>query len=177
MCGIYGGHLDRLAPDAEQRLSHRGPDQQGFVDVSDPHGHPLRLGQTRLNIVDRHDVPVPLTIGDATIVFNGEVYNWRDLRAQLETLGHIFKTQTDTEVVLAAYLEWGSACLDRFNGMFAFAVHQGAHLFLARDRMGIKPLYFAADRSGRFAFASEIKALGALTSAPECAAPAPRVLL
>ncbi|MFI4861068.1 MAG: asparagine synthase (glutamine-hydrolyzing) [Phycisphaerales bacterium JB063] len=162
MCGIYGGHLDRLAPDAERRLRHRGPDQQGLVDVADPHGRALRLGQTRLSIVDRHDVPVPLSIGDATIVYNGEVYNWRDLRTQLETLGHVFTTQTDTEVVLAAYLEWGAGCLEKFNGMFAFAVHRGSRLFLARDRMGKKPLFYTHDGDGRFAFASEVKALGAL---------------
>ncbi|XAL98225.1 asparagine synthase (glutamine-hydrolyzing) [Phycisphaeraceae bacterium D3-23] len=165
MCGIYGGHLDRLAPDAGERLRHRGPDQQGMVDVTDPHGRAMRLGQTRLSIVDRHDVPVPLTIDGATLLYNGEVYNWRDLRAELEALGRVFATQTDTEVVLAAYLEWGPSCLDRFNGMFAFAVHRGDTLFLARDRMGKKPLFYTHDGDGRFAFASEVKALAKLAGA------------
>lgn len=166
MCGIYGGHLDRLAPDAEHRLRHRGPDQQGLVDTTDPHGRALRLGQTRLSIVDRHDVPVPLSRDGATLVYNGEVYNWRELRAQLEGLGHTFTTQTDTEVVLASYLEWGPGCLEKLNGMFALAVHRDGRLFLARDRMGKKPLFYTHDGEGRFAFASEVKALGKLTGAP-----------
>lgn len=166
MCGIYGGHPDRLAADPEQLLRHRGPDQQGFVDVVDPHGRPVRLGQTRLSIVDRHDVPVPLTLGGATIVYNGEVYNWRALRDQLEALGHVFTTQTDTEVVLTAYLEWGADCLDKFNGMFAFCVYQDDSLFLARDRMGKKPLYYTRHPDGQFVFASEVKALGELQYSP-----------
>ncbi len=167
MCGIYGGHPGLLAADAGERLRHRGPDQQGCIDTIAPGGQPLRLGQTRLSIVDRHDVPVPLTLGDATIVYNGEVYNWRALRDQLEALGHRFTTQTDTEVVLAAYLAWGPGCLERFNGMFAFAVHRGDTLFLARDRMGKKPLFVVQDRDGRLAFASEVKALADLAYAPD----------
>lgn len=167
MCGIYGGHPELLAADAGGRLRHRGPDQQGHLDTVDAHGRAIRLGQTRLSIVDRHDVPVPLSLGDATIVYNGELYNWRALREQLEALGHRFTTQTDTEVVLAAYLEWGPACLERFNGMFAFAVHRGDTLFLARDRMGKKPLFTVQDHDGRFAFASEVKAFSNLAYRPD----------
>lgn len=167
MCGIYGGHPELLAADAGGRLRHRGPDQQGHLDIVDANGRALRLGQTRLSIVDRHDVPVPLSLGDATIVYNGEVYNWRSLRGQLEALGHRFTTQTDTEVVLAAYLEWGPACLERFNGMFAFAVHRGDAMFLARDRMGKKPLFIVQDHDGRFAFASEVKAFPNLAYRPD----------
>jgi asparagine synthase (glutamine-hydrolysing) len=94
----------------------------------------------------------------ATIAFNGEIYNWKELQKELSAKGYVFKTPTDTEVVLYAYLEWGPACLERFNGMFAIAIWHDDRLFLARDRMGKKPLFYVHGPRG-LGFASELKAL------------------
>jgi len=157
MCGIYGGFPEVLAANPGQLLAHRGPDQQGQVDVGLPDGRPFVLGQTRLAVVYRGPVPSPLSRGDSVIAFNGEIYNWLELRAELEARGHRFQTPTDTEVVLCAYTEWGPSCLHRFNGMFALAIWHDGKLFLARDRMGKKPLFYASSPS-RFSFASELKA-------------------
>jgi asparagine synthase (glutamine-hydrolysing) len=112
-----------------------------------------------------------MTKGDAVIAFNGEIYNWPELREALEAKGHRFETPTDTEVVLAAYLEWGPACLERFNGMFAIAIWHDNKLFLARDRLGKKPLFYTHDSRG-IGFASELKALNDLNFAevPICTA-------
>src|SRR5436309_503867 len=133
MCGIYGGHPALLQSNAGQLLLHRGPDQQGSQAFQDRKGSPFLMGMTRLSIVDRRDMPIPFTARGASIVFNGEIYNWREIRTKLEKSGTRFETQTDTEVVLHAFLEWGPACLDRFNGMFAFAVWHNGELFIARD--------------------------------------------
>lgn len=119
------------------------------------------MGQTRLNIVDRHDIELPVHMGDAAIVFNGEIYNWIELREELEGLGHVFHTKTDTEVALAAYLQWGPACLERFNGMFALAIWDGHQLFCARDRVGKKPFFYRC-YDDRFEFSSEVKAFSSL---------------
>jgi len=146
---------------AETLLTHRGPDQRGRVSLIDRRGEPFVLGMTRLNIVDRRNMPVPFEAGGAFIAFNGEVYNWREIRAQLEAKGVQFVTMTDTEVVLHAYIEWGPACLQRLNGMFAVAIWRGGELFLARDRLGKKPLFYYAGAEG-LAFASEFKALARL---------------
>jgi len=171
MCGIYGGHPQLLTPEVEERLRHRGPDQHGHTELHDTHGRPIVMGQTRLSIVDTHDVEVPMQLGTGddciTLSYNGEVYNWRDIRETLAGLGYSFKTQTDTEVVLAAYKEWGLACLDRFSGMFAIAIHDRGRLLLARDRLGIKPFYYTTDRAGQFAFASEIKCFANRAYAPD----------
>lgn len=158
MCGIFGGAAELISKDAEQLLRHRGPDQQGRVVVQAKSGRSLCVGQTRLSVVYKEDVPTPMTKGDAVIAFNGEVYNWHEIRTELEAKGHRFETPTDTEVVLAAYLEWGPACLSRFNGMFAVAIWHDDKLFLARDRLGKKPLFYTHDARG-IAFASELKAL------------------
>lgn len=170
MCGIVG-ILNRSAPidQAEllrftDTLTHRGPDGRGaLVDAN------LGLGHRRLAILDLSaDGRNPMAYGGADgqrywITYNGEVYNFLELRAELEGLGHVFRTGTDTEVVVAAYVQWGEDCLLRFNGMWAFAIwdHQERSLFLARDRFGIKPLYYW-NGSTRFAFASEMKAFLAL---------------
>ena len=187
MCGIVGAvSLDRpIDLPALQRMNdlqaHRGPDGEGFLLgwVSAGRFHhtllshtthwdantPVRigLGHRRLAILDLSERGLqPMTVGDSQqwIVFNGEIYNHRELRAQLETLGYHFATRTDTEVLLQAYRQWGEACLARLDGMFAFAIWDGVrgHLFCARDRLGIKPLYYARS-PGAFVFASEIKAL------------------
>jgi asparagine synthase (glutamine-hydrolysing) len=156
MCGIFGGTPGLISKKAERLLHHRGPDQHGTVVVRAPGGAPMVLGQTRLAVVTRAEVPTPLERDGAVIVFNGEVYNFRALRAELEARGRTFQTETDTEVVLVAFLEWGPDALQRMNGMFAFAIWSEGRLFLARDRLGKKPLFYTR-RGGGFAFASELK--------------------
>jgi asparagine synthase (glutamine-hydrolysing) len=171
MCGIFGGAAELISREAARLLHHRGPDQQGQAVVTAAGGRSLIMGQTRLSVVYKEDVPTPMTKGDATIAFNGEIYNWHDLRQALEARGHRFETPTDTEVVLAAYLEWGPACLERFNGMFAIAIWHDDKLFLARDRLGKKPLFYTHDGRG-IGFASELKVLRHLDFAevPICTA-------
>jgi asparagine synthase (glutamine-hydrolysing) len=161
MCGIYGGHPSLLQSNADELLFHRGPDQHGSQTFQDRRRSPLVMGMTRLNIVDRRDMPIPFTARGACIVFNGEIYNWREIRAKLEKAGIRFETETDTEVVLHAFLEWGPACLDRFNGMFAFAIWHNGELFLARDRLGKKPVFYCVEGE-ELAFASELKAFSRL---------------
>jgi asparagine synthase (glutamine-hydrolysing) len=158
MCGIFGGVPELISGQAAELLRHRGPDQQGQVLVETPSGRPLVIGQTRLSVVTKKPVPTPMERGGAVIAFNGEIYNWLDLRRDLEARGQRFETQTDTEVVLAAYLEWGPACLERMNGMFAIAILRGDELFLARDRLGKKPLFYTHGPAG-LGFASELKAI------------------
>src|SRR5215470_17307505 len=155
MCGIFGGTPALISKDAAHLLLHRGPDQQGHVVVRSRDGQELIVGQTRLSVVYKKDVPTPMQRDGATITFNGEIYNWADLRRELESKGWKFQTPTDTEVVLCAYLEWGPACLDRFNGMFALAIWHNDRLFLARDRMGKKPLFYTHNANG-IGFASEL---------------------
>jgi len=156
MCGIYGGSPDFISGDAARLLLHRGPDQQGEILVHARNGAPILIGQTRLSVVYKKDVPTPMERDGAVISFNGEIYNWQPLRRELEAKGWRFQTPTDTEVVLCAYLEWGPDCLQRFNGMFAFAIWHDERLFLARDRLGKKPLFYV-QRGDRLAFASELK--------------------
>ena len=138
-------------------LRHRGPDGEGeFVDGE------IGLGHRRLSIidVDGGGQPIGNEDGDIQVVFNGEIYNFVELRAGLEKAGHRFKTRSDTEVIVHAYEQWGCACVKHFNGMFAFALWDSRRreLFLARDHLGIKPLYYVA-KGNQFLFASEIKAL------------------
>lgn len=147
-----------------QRLQHRGPDDQGAYQDSTVH-----LGMTRLSIIDLERGHQPIANEDQTvwIVFNGEIYNFRKLRTVLEGHGHRFCTNTDTEVLVHAYEEWDVGCLERLEGMFAFAIWdtRRQRLFLARDRLGKKPLYYFADNQG-FVFASEMKALLACSCVP-----------
>jgi len=166
MCGISGAfNPGGLSPDDAglvarfgRIMRHRGPDDEGlFADAA------CALGHRRLAIIDlSRDGRQPFASqgGRFQLVFNGEIYNYLELRGELAAKGHVFRTKTDTEVLLAAWLEWGPDCLPRFNGMFAFAVYdtQARALFLARDRCGVKPLYYAVV-GGTFYFASEIKAL------------------
>ena len=137
------------------RAAHRGPDGHGYF-----HAPGIALGHRRLAILDLNPRGAqPMARGDRfQIVFNGEIYNFVELRAELEALGHAFVTGTDTEVILAAYAEWGPDCLQRFNGMWAFAIYDAKEreLFLARDRFGVKPLYYIAN-AREFGFSSEIK--------------------
>ena len=169
MCGIFGfaGLPDRqLLGRMAAAIVHRGPDDAGAFERPS-----VSLGHRRLSIIDREGGHQPVANEDETVwlVYNGEVYNYRELRAELEAAGHTFRTHCDSEVIVHAYEEWGPACAARFNGMWAFAVAdlrgadedgRGGKLVLNRDHFGIKPLYYArSPRSGRLLFASEIKAL------------------
>ncbi|RDI74843.1 asparagine synthase (glutamine-hydrolyzing) [Gaiella occulta] len=166
MCGIAGSFDLRgnRPPDEEvvaqmtDMLSHRGPDDAGML-VSPP----AVLGHRRLSILDLSTAGhQPMSTPDERlwITFNGEIYNFKELTADLEGLGHVFHTTCDTEVLLAAYAQWGADSLKRLNGMFAFAVwdRERQELFCARDRFGVKPMYYTVV-DDRFRFASEIKAL------------------
>jgi asparagine synthase (glutamine-hydrolysing) len=165
MCGIAGLLVaPGNTPDTSvlrrmtDALAHRGPDDEGIEIL----GH-MGFGHRRLSIIDLTPAghqPMASSDGKRWITYNGEVYNYPELREELAHMGHSFRTQSDTEVILEAYEEWGPACLDRLNGIFAFAIWEPCTgcVFLARDRLGVKPLYYHWD--GRcFAFASEIKAL------------------
>lgn len=189
MCGIVGivslnGSSVDLAP--LQRMNdlqtHRGPDGEGFLLASGSNGHGfdhafvrhtdaanatdmirVGLGHRRLAILDlseRGIQPMPSNDKRTWIIFNGEIYNFKVLRSELGSLGHVFTTRTDTEVLLHAYLQWGEDCLTRLEGMFAFAIWNSSQgrLFCGRDRLGIKPFYYATS-NGYLIFASEIKSL------------------
>lgn len=139
-------------------LTHRGPDDEGAWTSG-----PVGLGSRRLAILDLSAAghqPMSNETGDIVTVYNGEIYNFQSLRLELEAEGHRFHSRTDTEVVVHAYEQWGEDCLSRFNGHFALAVWDGPHqrLFLARDRFGVKPLYYLYAR-GTLIFGSEVKAL------------------
>jgi asparagine synthase (glutamine-hydrolysing) len=166
MCGIAGifhcGTIKPVDPARVERmcdvLAHRGPDGSGVWTAPG-----VGLGHRRLSIIDLAGSPQPMPSADgrAVIVFNGEIYNFRELRRELETLGARFRTQGDTETILAAWQQWGPQCLSRLHGMFAFAIYdtEARTLFLARDRLGVKPLFMAHLADGSLAFASELKGL------------------
>ena len=166
MCGIVGlfdtvgrSDLDRaLLTRMNDTHTHRGPDGYGeFVDAG------IGLGHRRLSIIDLSGGAQPLFNEDETVVvvFNGEIYNFQGLSDELIAAGHTFKTRSDTEVIVHAWEEWGADCVDRFRGMFAFAIwdRRQETLFLARDRLGIKPLYYAVLPNQTLIFGSELKSL------------------
>jgi len=151
--------LERLR-DAQR---HRGPDDAGIWSSPD---HRIGLAHRRLSIIDlspRGHQPMSTPDGGLTITFNGEIYNHVELRKELERSGATFQSDSDTEVILLGYRQWGPGLVDRLRGMFAFAIwdDRSRDLFLARDALGIKPLYFV-EHDGKFAFASEVRALGAI---------------
>ncbi len=158
-CGIFGFNWNdpSLAELFLQLLRHRGPDHAGLYASDD-----CTLGVQRLSIIDRAGGNQPIRSPDSELVigYNGEVYNHAALRGQLEREGHTFRTHCDTEAVLHSYEQWGQLALDRFNGMFAFAIldPKSSKWFLARDQFGMKPLFFSLNGS-KFAFSSEIKPL------------------
>jgi len=166
MCGITGIFDTRGARDIDravlQRMNdsqlHRGPDE-GSVHVEPG----LGLGHRRLAIIDIATGQQPLfnEDGSVVVVFNGEIYNYQALIPELQASGHVFRTRSDTEVIVHAWEQWGEACVERFRGMFAFALwdRKRQTLFLARDRLGVKPLYWALLDDGRLLFGSELKSL------------------
>ena len=166
-----------------QVLAHRGPDGEGYVLMAlegsekpiqtrgklthsmapGSHRYSIGFGHRRLAILDPTPLghqPMATENGQVWITYNGEIYNYRELRNELKQRGHQFRSATDTEVILQAYLEWGDECLSHLNGMFAFALwdRREDRLFCARDRFGIKPFYYRFDGE-RFLFASEMKSL------------------
>ena len=163
ICGVIGVESPIEAGEALRRmlasLLHRGPDDEGRLDEPC-----VRLGMRRLSIIDLAggSQPVWNETRRVAVVFNGEIYNFLELRETLVSLGHAFRTHSDTEVIVHAYEQWGADCVQRLSGMFAFAIWDGrtgpAQVFLARDRLGIKPLYYA-HAGGALVFASEVRAL------------------
>lgn len=167
MCGITG-FITRENSNIEARealldsmcrvIRYRGPDEQGMTVEGR-----AALGMRRLSIIDLKGGQQPIYNADGSkfIVFNGEIYNFRELRADLKSRGHRFKTNSDTETILLAYEEFGTACVDRLRGMFAFAIwdKKAESLFIARDRVGKKPLYYSHTPAGNFVFGSELKTL------------------
>ncbi len=159
ICGIVNIKGNDVQSDVLARMtdamSHRGPDDRGLF-IKDSAG----LGHRRLSIIDLNSGHQPMFNEDKSVatVFNGEIYNYREIRSNLINKGHIFKTNSDTEVIVHAYEEFGLECIDIFRGMFAIAIYDSLKkmLFLARDRLGIKPLYYCLSK-GEFLFASEIK--------------------
>lgn len=174
MCGITGWidwqknltNFSDIVERMTETMSDRGPDASGTWISSH-----CALGHRRLSVIDPENGAQPMlrTVEDQTyaLVYNGELYNTLELRKELESRGHRFYTHCDTEVLLVAYIEWKEACVDRFNGIFAFAVWDDAEqkLFLARDRLGVKPLFYA-NRGGTFMFGSEPKAILAHPDVP-----------
>ncbi|MGB7214748.1 MAG: asparagine synthetase B, partial [Gammaproteobacteria bacterium] len=166
MCGITGiidvrGRRE-LGDEIVRRMNraqvHRGPDEEGV------HTEPgVAIGHQRLSIIDLAGGSQPLYNEDGTVVvvFNGEIYNFQELTRELAALGHEFRTRSDTEVIVHGWEEWGESCVNRFRGMFAFALWDRRRevLFLARDRLGVKPLYYADLGDGLIAFGSELKAI------------------
>ncbi len=166
MCGIVGIFETRERREVDEALLtrmnnaqwHRGPDEGGL------HREPgLGLGHRRLSIIDLSSGQQPLFNEDnsVVVVFNGEIYNFQGLAKELMSHGHVFRTHSDTEVIVHGWEQWGERCVDRFRGMFAFALwdRNSETLFLARDRLGKKPLYYALLPNGQFIFSSELKAL------------------
>lgn len=167
MCGITG-FINKVDSDKAPRealldamcrvIEYRGPDEQGMAVEGR-----AALGMRRLSIIDLKGGQQPIFSEDGAklIVFNGEIYNYRELRKDLESRGRNFKTNSDTETILVAYEEFGTACVNRLRGMFAFAIwdKKNENLFIARDRVGKKPLFYGQTRAGNFVFGSELKTL------------------
>jgi asparagine synthase (glutamine-hydrolysing) len=166
MCGIAGLFHPQVPKPVEaarirvmaDSLAHRGPDGSGVWTAPG-----VGLGHRRLSIIDLEGGVQPMLSADRrlALTYNGEIYNFREVRAELAGKGHLFSTDSDTEVILAAWRQWGPECLSRFNGMFAFALYDADAdaLFLARDRLGVKPLFLANLSDGALIFASELKGL------------------
>src|SRR6266542_3833573 len=166
MCGLCGIVAFGRPPETEvatamaRELDHRGPDGKGLLVDSG-----VAFAFRRLAIIDLSEAgmqPFASEDGSRSLMHNGEIYNYRELRRELEAHGHRFRSATDTEVILRAYREWGERCVERFNGMWAFALwdERRRRLFASRDRFGVKPFYYRL-AGGRLVFASEPKAFRA----------------
>lgn len=163
MCGIFGVFgkaYEKIDKVFFENLHHRGPDDKGFYC---DHSAGVSIGQTRLAIIDlTSDARQPMKSPDGNyiLVYNGEIYNFKEVRQELLRIGHSFRTNSDTEVVLHSYIQWGEECVKQFRGMFAFCIYDKRRneLFLARDRLGIKPLIYSLV-DGQFVFSSELKPL------------------
>ncbi|OGI19102.1 MAG: asparagine synthase (glutamine-hydrolyzing) [Candidatus Melainabacteria bacterium RIFCSPHIGHO2_02_FULL_34_12] len=163
MCGIFGvagSHInENTLIRVVDSLTHRGPDDKGYINLDEK----IFFGHTRLAVIDLSSLgkqPMIVENGKICITYNGEIYNYAQIRKELEKSGYSFKSNTDTEVILHLYEQKGEKCLEDLNGMFAFAIYdkEKQQIFLARDRLGIKPLYYAC-YNNQFIFASEIKAI------------------
>ena len=174
MCGIAGQfNFQRREPVERativrmaRSIAHRGPDDEGFFIAG-----PVGLGFRRLSIIDLTSGHQPMSDAEETVwvIFNGEIYNYRELRAELQSKGHQFRTNSDTEVIIHGYKEWGTQVFDRLNGMFGLAIWDvpTQRLVVARDAMGIKLVYYKID-DGTLTFGSEIRSiLAAEDSTPE----------
>ena len=166
MCGISGfvdfnKKTDKVILEKMNRIiAHRGPDGEGYGIYNNEHAG-VGLGHRRLSIIDLSEGgSQPQTFGSLHITFNGEIYNYAEIKKRLEDKGHQFKSHSDTEVILHAYQEWGHAALQQFIGMFAFVIFDEANnqLFACRDRAGVKPFFYYW-KNGLFLFASELKAI------------------
>jgi len=157
ICGFTGTENTLLLRRMNKLLNHRGPDDTAYYADKK-----CSLGMKRLSIIDlkKNIYPITNENQDIHVVYNGEIYNFKEITKLLEKRGHIFKTNCDGEVIVHAYEEWGEECVKRFNGMFAIAIWDAVKkkLILIRDRMGIKPLYYTID-NGNIFFASEVKSL------------------
>ena len=163
MCGIIGIVRKNSSVDKEELIAmnntqiHRGPDGEGYYINKN-----IGFAHRRLSIIDIESGKQPMSTKNRNycITYNGELYNYLDLKSELENKGHQFSSKSDTEVVLYAYKEWGKECLNKFRGMFAFAIHDQVKkiVFIARDHFGIKPLVYRLE-SDFFAFSSELNAL------------------
>lgn len=166
MCGI-AGFIDFKFNSSEEILKkmvfsmhHRGPDDSG-VELTNANNCLVGFGQARLSIIDLSSAGhQPMFHKNLTIVFNGEIYNYKEIRSELQQLGHVFKTSTDTEVILQSFEKWGTQCVHRFIGMFAFVIYDKVNnnITIVRDRAGVKPLYYY-HKDDLFLFGSELKAL------------------
>lgn len=169
MCGIAGGFWRNEHPELRAQISrslralaHRGPDDRGVEYLREARGTTV-LAQTRLAVIDLSQAghqPFVSPDGRYTLVYNGEIYNFKELRAEMQAMGQVFQTQSDTEVLLTAWQLWGEACLDRLVGMFAFAIHDKIRglITLARDAFGIKPLFYS-EKGSKIVFSSELKGI------------------
>ena len=168
MCGI-AGFIDsqKILPDLQRMtrcLNNRGPDDEGYYFE-----HGVGLGHRRLSIIDLSSSGhQPMFFKDLVIIFNGEIYNYKEIKKDLEKEGYCFESSSDTEVVIKSFHCWKEKCVDRFIGMFAFALYNKADqsIYLFRDRVGVKPLYYYHQK-GKFAFASEMKAFKSYLDADE----------
>src|SRR5580704_10467558 len=170
MCGILGGWYSSLSNSYKNNISsamhllrNRGPNAQSYEVFNGPQQSSIVFAHTRLAVIDlspNANQPMSSPDGRYTIIFNGEIYNYRELQYELTQLGYVFESKSDTEVLLTAWHEWGTACLDRLLGMFAFVIYdkQEQTLTCVRDAFGIKP-FFYLNNPAEFLFASELPAL------------------